>query len=281
MDTFSEGNQRRIQRLADQLRTKHDAMSWEVTPNELIRLEGIHYQEYNLNEEGFIAKITRRLKAITEKVKAILVVREATVLVDKHLHPAKKPFGQSHELGHHAIPEHKEILYVCSEEDLNPKTRKEMEFEANVFASEILLPFQLMKNIYEEYPLSMETILLLKQLSNSSYHSAAIKYVSGSDKECCLLILSPEKDTKGNLGLRLDRQIWSRPWRNRYKKKIIGDRQFLSAEHNLSKVVFSDNPEVIVNNTVRLKNPDLVLGAQTFFNQYIVLALLTPLSSAS
>lgn len=132
-------------------------MEWGVPPDYLIHKEGLDYAEYNLNSDGFISKITKTIKNIIKVIKAAIVIPERVILIDTDLHPSKKPFGQSHELGHHDIPEHKEILYVCSEADLNPQTRNEMEFEANVYASEILFPSPLMESIYKNYPVSMET----------------------------------------------------------------------------------------------------------------------------
>ena len=274
LNTFSEENKQRIRSLACELRQKHGAMDWGISPVELIKFEGLDYEEYNLNEKGFLKKLTRGIKKISKIVRAALVPREKVVLIDLHLHNAKKPFGQAHELGHQKIPEHRKILYVCSEADLNPKTRLEMEFEANIYASETLFPAHLMNNIYQKYPLSLETVLFLKNVSGASIHSSTIKYVTGNDKECCLLILEPEEDEEGNKGLRLQSQIWSGPWYNKYKGRVFADKQLFPPQHNLSGVVFSGSAGDIVKNTIKSRNSNLVFQAHTFYNQYIVLALI-------
>jgi len=86
-------------------------MEWEVPIDFLLKKEGLQYEEYNLNEEGFLKKyITSPIKKIVQVIKAAIIVREKVILVDKDLHYAKKPFAQVHELGHNTIPEHKEIL---------------------------------------------------------------------------------------------------------------------------------------------------------------------------
>jgi hypothetical protein len=191
------------------------------------------------------------------------------------LHKSKKPFGKAHELGHNSIPEHKAILYVCSEHDLNPQTRDEMEYEANIFASETIYPSQLMDPIYKNYPLSMETILLLAELSQGSIHSAALRYVSGSDKECCLLIFDVfngnEIDPKG---LKLKSQLFSTPWIKKYKKKIIKDDQFLPPEHKISNIVFSnDSPDQVVKDEITVKDIGS-FNAHVFYNSFNVFTLL-------
>ncbi len=274
MDTFSEENQQHIRSLAWKLRLKHDAIEWGVTPIDLIKVRGLYYKEYDLNDVSFIKKITTNIKKIAKKIKAALIPQEKAVLIDSDLHPAKKPFGQGHELGHYEIPEHREILYVCSEADLNPRTRTEMEFEANVFSSEILFPTPLVAKIHENYPVAMETILLLHNYSNASIHSSAIRYVTSCDKECCLLTLDIEEDQEGNKGLRLKDQILSEPWYNKFKRKLLAEYQFFPANHNLSLVVFSGGIEEVVKNTVSLRNNDITFQAHTFYNGYKVFALL-------
>ena len=271
MHTFSDENKARIKSLAQQLRYKYDAMEWGVTPDYLIKEEGLDYGEYNLKESSLIKKITKRIRNLVKIIKAAIVVKEKIVLIDKDLHPKKKLFGKAHELGHHAIPEHRAIFYVCSEHDLNPQTVKEIEFEASLFASEILFPQPLIESIYKDYPLSMESILQLANFSKASFHAAAIKYVQDCDKLCCLLVLKVDSDEEGNKGLRLKHQCFSKSWWKKYGK-LLKNGQFLSKDHNLSQVVFSGNSENIVKNYVKTRN--YKFPVHTFYNQYIVLALL-------
>lgn len=269
--TFSEENKKRIRLLAQELRIKHKSMDWDVPLSFLIEKEGLDYNEYDLNSKGFKAIIKKSYKKITKIIKAALFVKDKIVLIDKNLHPKKKPFGKAHELGHHSIPEHREILYACSEHDLNPQVQKEMEFEANLFASETIFPTLLMHSIYKDYPVSMETILQLAKLSDGSFHSAAIRYADTSDKECCLLILDTYSLDEENKGLRLKRQICSKSWWKKYGN-LIRKGQLFPANHNLSLVAFSGNAEDIVKNMVKIK--DLNFHVHTFYNNYNVFALI-------
>ena len=223
---------------------------------------------------GFLNKISEGIKKISKKIKAALILKEGVVLIDTHLHPSKKAFGQGHELGHHQIPEHKAILYVCSEADLDPRTRIEMEFEANVYSSEILIPSPLLEKVYKEYPLSMETILMLANFSGASIHASALKYVSSCTHRCCLLILEADQDDEGKPGLRMKQQIWSPAWGKEYRRKIIGDKQFFPHTHNLSIVAFSGQSGDVIKNTITIRNTDKSFNAHTFFNGYTAFALL-------
>ena len=273
VDTFSEENQNKIKLLAQEVRLKYGAMIWGISPRQLIECEGLKYDEYDLQEKGFIKYVTKTIKKVVDRIKAALIVREKHVLIDHSLHYAKRPFGQAHELGHHVISHHRKILYVCSEHDLHPEVRGKMEFEANIFASEILYPGPLLENIYTKYPLCMETILQLRQLSNGSYHSSAIKYVQESDKVCCLQILEIDSDDDGNRGLRLKKQIFSTPWREKHGQLLDSD-QFFSKNHVLSQVVFSATAEDIVKEIINVRGTEKNFYVHTFYNQFVVLALL-------
>jgi hypothetical protein len=274
LNTFSEKNQERIRALASEMRSKHHAMEWGVSPGELIGWEGFSCAECDLGEKNTIEMITRSSGNIFKKVKAALITSEKRVLVDPTLYHAQKIFAQAHELGHHIIPDHTEAFYLCSETDLNPITRMKAEFEANIFADEILLPTPLMNKIYDAYPLSMETILLLAELSDVPVLRVAIRYVESCDKQCAILMLSIDVDSEGNPGLRLKGQAWSASWEGMYKKKLIADFQFFPHNHNLSKVVTSEAVGAVFRNTIRLEEVDRIFQVHTVFNGYNVFALL-------
>lgn len=104
MGTFEESNIERIKSIAIDVRVKHKAMDWNIPPVYLINKEGLDYGQYDLTESTFTQKFLRFGKTIINKIKAVIFVREKTVLIDCSLHDSKKPFGKAHELGHHSIP---------------------------------------------------------------------------------------------------------------------------------------------------------------------------------
>lgn len=274
MNTYSTENIDRIKSIANTIRENHGAMEWGVTPQDLIERQGLEYSEYDLSDTSFIGKVTSHAKKIVDKIKAAIIVSERIILIDEYLHYAKKPFGQAHELGHDSIPEHKEILYVCSEFDLNQSVRKEMEFEANIFASELLFPSPLMETIHSNFPLSMQTILYLKNLSEGSIHSTAIKYVETSDKICCLLVLEKSTNSNGECGLQFNgNQISSDEWHRKYKR-LFSKKQFLPEGHNLSTVVYGWNSSEFVETTISIVDSKLSFKAHVLYNQFKVFALI-------
>ncbi len=277
MNTYSSENQDRISKLAVQLRHKHDAMDWGIDIAKLIGLEGLSYQEYDLTDQSLLKRITKKAIEFGKKIKAALIVKEETVIVDENMHWAKKPFGKGHELGHHTIPEHKEIFYVCSEHDLSPETRAEMEYEANVFASEILFPKHLMTRIYADYALSMQTILFLREQSKASFYSAALKYVTLSPYECCLLVFDILKDSTSNTGIKLKTQVWSDAWHSKYRRKLFHDNQILPLNHNLATILSTGQD--FFETMITLKSDKRTeFTAYTHYNSYNIFALIIPMS---
>lgn len=273
MDTFSQQNVERIQNLANEFREKHGAMKWGIAPEVLLELEGIKCEEYDLAAQGFFARIRRSAIEIGKKIKAALLPHEKIVFIDADLHHARKPFGKNHELGHQVIPEHKEILYVCSEHDLSPGVRTAMEFEANVFAAESLYPRPLLEKVHTNYPLSMESILQLKDLAGGSIHSAAIKYAETSDKSCCLLVLKEEYENKELVGLRLIGQQASTPFMSKYGRCVM-DHQLFPINHTLSRVVVGGSPEEFIQTHISMHSSKIKFQAHVFFNKYRVFALI-------
>lgn len=261
-----------IKQIAVDLRHKHDALDWGVKIEELIKLEGLIYDEYDLSDEGLLSKFRGYVHGVFNKVKALLSVPNHLILIDNSLHDSKKPFGRGHELGHNTIPWHREILYVCNEWDLSFETRKEMEYEANIFAAEVLIPSPLLEKIFKEYPLAMETILHISQMSGASIQTSAIKYVFENPKACCLLTFEKQHKKTGELSLRLVKcPQYSTVW---YDQKIafIEKSQILDADHVITK--FVNNPFA---DTV--EHGDCIIGEKCFpmdlfSNKYNVFALI-------
>lgn len=274
MDTFSQQNIDRIKLISVKTRLKYGAMEWGITPLDLIEKAGLHHEEYDLTDKSIFGRIKDKVKNITEKIRAVLFVKEKAIVTDSDLHNAKKPFTNSHEFGHDQIPEHKEILYVCSEVDLNPETRRQMEFEANVFAAELLFPSPLMKKIYENYPLSIETIMFLKDVSKASITSTAIKYISDCPSECCLLILAQEYEDGVCNGVKIQSPIFSGSWFEKYKRNFFCKNESFTADHIFSKSAVISEVAEVRKSKLRHKATGLTFKCEVVFNGYDSLAII-------
>jgi Zn-dependent peptidase ImmA (M78 family) len=107
----------------------------------------------------------------------------------------RKNFTLAHEIGHYCIPSHRGN-YQCSKQDLNPfKTNTTVEKEANEFASELLLPSNLLKPILHAYKPDFESINELSEDCGTSLTATAIKFASLTD-DCCVLVATSHKKIK-------------------------------------------------------------------------------------
>ncbi len=107
----------------------------------------------------------------------------------------RKNFTLAHEIGHYCIPAHRGN-YKCITRYLNPFTNNpQVEIEANKFASELLLPENLLKPILHSYKPDFESINELSEDCGTSLTATAIKFASLSD-DCCVLIASSDNKIK-------------------------------------------------------------------------------------
>lgn len=118
----------------------------------------------------------------------------------------------------------------------------------------------------------MDTILYLSKISGGSIHSAALKYVSSSKKECCLLILEKCTDENDNIGLEITKQVPSEVWVKKNGPKLIGEGQFLPKAHTLCVVAFSSDD--INKGDINITNTEKNFHFESFYNSYLVFALL-------
>lgn len=130
---------------------------------------------------------------LPQKVRAILDVREQLVIINFSAHEKQQVFASVHEAGHYKIPWQKEILYICSIWDLDERTQKQFEKEANIFAAEVLFFSDLFTREANDLPFGMSSIIYLSNRYNVSLESAGRRYVEKSFFPCALLICKPIK----------------------------------------------------------------------------------------
>jgi IrrE N-terminal-like domain len=138
--------------------------------------------------------VTRRAEMpfpeVPKNVRGILDAREAAiyVLADRE---ARQRWIGSHEIGHYAIPEHNLILQFCSEWDLSPAARKQLECEANEFAATYL--FQGRRFIEEclSSRFSLEMLRNQAQAWSVSLEAAFRRFAEEHPQPVALLVCQP------------------------------------------------------------------------------------------
>ena len=182
----------RVVEQALKFRRDNDALSWDAKIDDLISLLGFSQESYRATPS--IANVDWITSAVRDArkpgVKALVSVKHEVILVASDLSLPKVPFAKAHELGHAVLPWHREILtFVCNEFDLTPSAQAELEFEANRFAAEVLVPPQLLAPIYATEPTSLSTVFKIKHLSGASFETSAVAYVRNHPGVCALVWL--------------------------------------------------------------------------------------------
>lgn len=70
----------------------------------------------------------------------------AEIILKIGISETRERFSIAHELGHYFLPGHENLMFRCTEQDMNYDETRPYETEANVFASELLIPTDLLRN---------------------------------------------------------------------------------------------------------------------------------------
>jgi Zn-dependent peptidase ImmA (M78 family) len=121
----------------------------------------------------------------------------ARIIIDSNIiNIGRKHFTLAHELGHYSIPSHTKVNFKCISDFFNPFRRNPSdEIEANQFASELLLPEELIKPILHTYKPDFASINELAEDCGTSLTATAIKFASLS-YDCCALIATSDNKIK-------------------------------------------------------------------------------------
>ncbi len=255
--------------MARRARTDKDALDWSATIDDLIELHGYTTEEYATPAASIFASVTK------PEVKALVSIPDSLILVASNMSLPRVPFAKAHELGHAVIPWHKDLLYACDEHDLSQATRKQMEFEANTFASEVLLPKDLLQPFYAR-PSTLETVLDIRKHSGASIQSSAQAYVKYHPGVCVLLTLESPGGTKLLLteSLTLARKTFSESaWKTILGKLVTG--QSFKHGHSLHTAAVNSSSSP-ASSIIRVDTQ--VFQASVLNNSYKVIVLLSELS---
>lgn len=113
--------------------------------------------------------------------------------------PGRRRFSIAHELAHFHMPGHKKarLQGVCTEENMRARgvDPAQMEWEANDFAAELLMPRRLFAADVQNQPVSFQTVerLASEGMYNVSLTAAAWRIVELSREPCALIVSTNER----------------------------------------------------------------------------------------
>jgi Zn-dependent peptidase ImmA (M78 family) len=128
--------------IVDEILRQNPEMPYPVPLEELATVVGIQ-QIGELVTEGFEGML------MTNPEKS-----QGVIMVKANANPQRRRFTIGHELGHYLLPWHRQLSFSCSSESIkdsgtDSKSARgvEMEAEANSFASELLMPSAVFKEL--------------------------------------------------------------------------------------------------------------------------------------
>ena len=139
---------------------------------------------YPLDIHGFVSTLGFEVRFVdTGKCDAytIIVNGQKLMLLNQQIESQSRiNFTLAHELGHYFIPEHMEPIYACNIDELEPGNRtvnKKEEKEADLFASDLLLPSRF---IEKKSNRRLQDIISVAQTYNISIPAVAIRMMEYS-----------------------------------------------------------------------------------------------------
>jgi len=175
-NNHSKANEMRARRVAHDL-IKYYAIS---SPND-IRLEDIAMDRHVFVREGELKNSDAYL--LRKGRRGIVRIRSSIPEL------GRKRFAIAQELGHWEMHENDSQFNFCTEENLSDYQGNPMEVEANIFASELLIPTLLARASFGSVTPSIEAAKDLSTTFTTSLTAAAIRLVQLS-KEDCLAVFS-------------------------------------------------------------------------------------------
>jgi hypothetical protein len=100
----------------------------------------------------------------------------------------RRRFAIAHELGHWFLHEAENQVFICTGEDMRDYKRSPMEVEANLFASELLLPTPIFRPLAEAADPRLETVKQLSGLFETSLTATGMRFVDENKHECILVL---------------------------------------------------------------------------------------------
>jgi hypothetical protein len=101
--------------------------------------------------------------------------------------PGRKRFAIAHELGHWRLHEAESQYFVCTAEQMREYKGSPLEVEANIFASELLMPTFLFRPLAQDAAPCLDSISALGAKFVTSLTATGMKFVDLNRHECVLV----------------------------------------------------------------------------------------------
>jgi hypothetical protein len=163
-----------------------EGAAWKITQDYCLDTPGPVPVEDIAMDHGVIClegKLTGCIARLVRKGKRG-VIRTSVAIREK----GRKRFAVAHELGHWFLHENESQFFICTAENMRQYRGSPMEVEANVFASELLMPTCLFRPLVECVEPLLGNIKNVAGLFDTSLTATGMKFVDVNEHECILVL---------------------------------------------------------------------------------------------
>ena len=150
-----------------------------ITSPEHIRLRNIAFKEKAFVTEEHVSRATASL--VRSKT-------GATIRVSPGDRPERQRFSIAHELGHLKLNHVAgQLQKACTSKDMRSWYKKSIETEANFFASELILPTDLVGGMCDVRDVDFEPVKKIAKIFRTSLTATAMKFVQLNSEKCAFV----------------------------------------------------------------------------------------------
>jgi len=130
----------------------------------------------------------QKVPDLPNKLRAALSLNDKAVVTHSNLSPKRYRFSVFHEIGHFILPEHREKLFLDTDETLGWWTKLRLEKEANEIAADFIFQGNRFTDESLAFPLSCKTVHQLAPKYGASYESGIRRYVERHVLPCAVVV---------------------------------------------------------------------------------------------
>lgn len=221
-----------------------------------------------------------RIRRAAAKVAALVDVVDRRIYLNRDGSRYARPFLLLHETGHAVLPwQRKWYLFEEDDASLDPYVQDLFEREASAFAAEVVFQMEVFDGEAARLPLVIQSAIDLSKQFGASIYATLRRFVDRCPSPVALLVLDLPPEPNGEATLRRSlaspafiQEYGSPPWPKTYGLDALGlphldpsrTRRTESGEGHLGFPVASPAGSLF--------DPTV----ETFFNGYVVFALLSP-----
>lgn len=161
--------------------------SLPVPVDQIAAAVDLHRQDLYAVADDAPPEILAILKKLKGRVLGLLSITERRYYIDQTMGLERQRFTEAHEIGHDALPWHRDAYFGEDHTTLAPQSKALLELEANMFSAEILFAADRFNREADEWAPALEIPLTLAATYQTSAAASLRRYVSGSERPLALI----------------------------------------------------------------------------------------------